>query len=188
MPEPGRPKKQTIYTVGHGERSYSELLSLLRKEGIQILADIRSVVRVKNATHFSKDNLADKLPTSGITYHHLKDLGARGRKSLRRSPNTGLSKAQQGYADYMLTEEFERALMQLLALSSIGLVAILSAEKDPGSGHQRFLSDALTARGVKVIHLIDMDTKLEHHLPARIEIKKNKIIYPAPGEQLSLFD
>lgn len=187
MPEPGKPKKQTIYTIGHGERSYDELISLLRLNGIQILADIRSVVRVKNSPHFNKEKLAEKLPTCGITYHHLKDLGARGRKAVRRSPNTGLPKGKQGYADYMLTEEFERALMQLLALSSIGLVALLNTEKDPAQGHQQFLADALVARGVKVIHIIDESSKIQHSLPKRVEIRKNKIIYPAPGEQLSLF-
>jgi uncharacterized protein (DUF488 family) len=107
------------------------LLKLLRQSGVQILADIRSVVNNRKYPFFNKEQMAEKLPTAGITYHHLKDLGARGRRGIRRSPNTGLPKAQQGYADYMLTDEFERALMQLLALSSIGRVAIFWIGKKP---------------------------------------------------------
>jgi hypothetical protein len=45
----------------------------------------------------------------------------------------------------------------------------------------------LTVRGIKVVHLSGEGHGMDHVLPAGIEIKKDKLVYPAPGEQLSLF-
>ena len=38
----------------------------------------------------------------------------------------------------------------------------MCAEKIPDHCHRNFLSDALVARGVEVIHLLDKDTRTPH--------------------------
>jgi len=187
MVEPGKRNKQTIYTLGHADLAFETFLARLRQAGIQILVDIRTVPRSKHVPHYNQEELKERLPAYGITYHHIKELGGKGRKPLRRSPNRGLPKTWQAYADYMLSEDFERGLMRLLALVSIGKVAVFCAEANWKQCHRKFLSDALMVRGHQVIHLGLNQDRIEHVLTPGLEIKKEKLTYPALGEQLSLF-
>lgn len=187
MAEPGKRSKQTIYTLGHSDLAFETFLSRLRKSKIQILVDIRSVAKSKYVPQFNQNVLKEKLPAFGITYHHLKEMGNKGKEPMRRSPNKGLPKAWQAYADFMQTEEFERGLLQLLALVSIGTVVLLCAEKHWDKCHRKLLSDALLVRGYHVVHLDGDGNRTIHSLTPGMEIKKNKITYPALGEQLTFF-
>jgi uncharacterized protein (DUF488 family) len=187
MSEQGKKKKTVVYSIGHSDHPFDVFLNMLRQAGVQILVDLRSIPQSKHVPQFNQKELMERLPATGITYHHLRELGGKGRKNLQRSPNSGLAKPWQAYADYMLTDEFERGLMQLMALISIGTVAVFCAEADWKKCHRRFLADMLTVRGIKVVHLSGEGHGMDHVLPAGIEIKKDKLVYPAPGEQLSLF-
>lgn len=187
MGEAGTHRKKTLYTLGHSTLPFEKFLNLLRQRGIQILADVRSLTNSKLFPEFRRIYLTEHLPGSGITYHHLKELGSRGRKPLARSPNTGLSKPWRVYADYMLTPDFERGIQQLLALANLGTVAVFCAEGDWRQCHRKFIADALQVRGHKIFHLDSLGHSSEHALPPRILIKAEKLTYPAAGEQLSLF-
>ncbi|MCK5241402.1 DUF488 domain-containing protein [bacterium] len=186
MAESGKRNKQTIATVGHSDMAFEMFVQMLRKADVQILVDIRTAPRSKQVPHFNQDELKERLPAYGITYHHIKALGGKGRKPIRRSPNRGLPKAWQAYADHMLSEDFERGLMRLLALVSIGKVAVFCAEAGWERCHRKFLADALTVRGYRVVHY-QLDQKAEHVLTPGLEIKKERLTYPASGEQLTLF-
>ncbi|MBN1594480.1 DUF488 domain-containing protein [candidate division FCPU426 bacterium] len=186
MVESGKKNKGIVYTIGHSDLVYEVFVNILRQAGVQILVDIRTAPHSKHVPHFDQAVLKEKLPASGITYHHIKELGGKGRKPLRRSPNKGLPKAWQAYADHMLTEEFERGLMRLLALASIGTVAVLCAEAKWERCHRKFLADAVMVRGMRVIHLA-ADQNTAHALTPGLEIQKEKLLYPALGEQLTLF-
>lgn len=179
--------KQTIVTLGCTQRSFDDLLALLRQSGAQIVADVRSNPNSRQAPEFSQKNLAERLPKLGITYHHLKELGGREREPLERSPNGGLAKPWQGYADYMLSEEFERSLRRLLALAAIGPVALLGAESDPQQCHRRLLADVLTARGLAVTHLDAAGKAVPHDVTPRMVVHDGKVTYPPSGEQMRLF-
>jgi uncharacterized protein (DUF488 family) len=187
MPEIKKRSRTTIVTLGYSNHKFESVLEILRKAGVQILADIRSVPNSTLLPSFNQEHLAEHLPKLGITYHHLKELSGEGRKIRMRSPNTGLPKAWQGYADHMLSDEFERGLIRLQALAMIGPVAILNIESDWKKCCRRFLADALTLRGLKVQHLDNGGTPVNHELTARCELQHGKIIYPAVGEQLPLF-
>ncbi|MCK5219766.1 DUF488 domain-containing protein [bacterium] len=176
-----------LFTIGHSNLAFDVFLENLRQAGIQILADVRTLPRSKHVPHFNRKELIEALPVLGITYHHIKELGGYGRESLLRSPNTGLPPAWQAYADYMLSDDFERGIRQIQALASIGLVALFCAEADWGKCHRRFIADALKVRGFQVFHLDSEGKSLEHELPPHVEIRKKRIIYPALGEQLSFF-
>lgn len=183
----GRRKKNTIYTLGHSDLALDKFVKALRRSDIQTLVDIRSIPRSRHVPHFNQDSLKEKLPASGITYHHLKELGGRGRKPAPRSPNTGLTKTWQAYADHMHSHDFERGLTQLLALASLGTVAVFCAEADWKKCHRRLLADMLLVRGFRVVHLVGDQPGLEHVLSAGAEVKKERLIYPAVGEQMRLF-
>jgi len=184
------PKKRTskaIITLGYSNRTFEDLLGLLRQAGTQIVADVRSTPHSRQMPQFNQASLAERLPKLGITYHHLRELGGKNRLEWERSPNTGLPKVWQGFADFMLTEEFERSLRRLLALAAIGPVAILCAEADYLKCHRQFIADALTARGMKVAHLDAEGQIFQHTMTPRLEVRHGKITYPAVGEQMPLF-
>jgi uncharacterized protein (DUF488 family) len=105
----------TIYTIGHSTRTLDEFLSILRVHEIQTLVDIRSFPMSRRLPHFNRESLDRELTAAGVEYVWKKDLGGRRSKSLPNSPNTGLRVAAfRNYADYMLTEPFQRAITELV--------------------------------------------------------------------------
>jgi uncharacterized protein (DUF488 family) len=179
--------KRAVVTIGYAHRTFPELCELLRRSGVQIVADVRSSPYSRQWPEFSRPQLAERLPKLGITYHHFKDLGGKGREESERSPNAGLPGAWRAYADHMRTETFARSLRRLTTLAVIGPVAILCTEADPAQCHRRLIADALTVLGLPVWHLDAAGTAVAHTLTPRLEVREGQITYPPVGEQLPLF-
>lgn len=98
--------------------------------------------------------------------------------------NIGLrSPGFRSYADHMATDQFRSAVKELLsaaATSSRRAGTIMCAEKLYWRCHRRFLSDHLTAKGVEVKHILDMDRLIEHNLTAGAVITADgSIEYPS---------
>ena len=104
----------TILTIGHSTRSLDDFIALLHSHGINRLADIRTVPKSRRHPHFAGDALARSLPAEDVAYRHFPGLGGL-RKPKRDSTNTGWRhEGFRGYADYMQTAEFARALEELI--------------------------------------------------------------------------
>src|SRR5689334_9785790 len=98
--------QKVTWTIGHSTRAWEEFISLLQSFQIELLIDIRNFPGSKRYPHFNKEILEKQLPSYGIRYFHLKELGGR-RKALPGSANTvWRNSAFRGYADYMETETF----------------------------------------------------------------------------------
>jgi len=108
----------SLYTIGHSTRSLDELVASLLAHGVATLVDIRAFPVSRRMPHFNRESLELELPKNGIGYVWMKELGGRRKKILQDSPNTGLrNDSFRNYADYMLTEEFGRAVDRLLTLA-----------------------------------------------------------------------
>ena len=108
----------TVYTIGHSTRTLDELIAALQGHGIDTLVDVRSFPMSRRLPHFNRESLERELPRCGIAYVWMKDLGGRRKKMRDDSPNTGLrNDSFRNYADYMLTEEFERGIGRLLEIA-----------------------------------------------------------------------
>ena len=95
-----------IFTVGHSTRSLDELVALLREHDVEVLADVRTAPGSRRLPHFSRPALAALLPTRGLAYVHLPELGG-FRRPRPDSPNDGWqNRSFRGYADYMSTSEW----------------------------------------------------------------------------------
>src|SRR5438045_3313904 len=104
---------KTIFTIGHSTRPLQEFLDILLSFDIQLLAYIRSFPGSRRYPHFNKEQLEKELNKGGIDYIHFKDLGGR-RKPLKDSHNNAWRvDAFRGYADYMETEPFKKAIGEL---------------------------------------------------------------------------
>ena len=119
-----------LYTIGHSTRTLDELIEALHVHSILTLADIRSFPMSRRLPHFNRESLEKTLPAAGIQYVWMKELGGR-RKTIRDdSPNIALRNSSfRNYADYMLTEEFQRAAASLIKMAEISRTAYMCAER-----------------------------------------------------------
>ena len=167
----------TLLTLGHSTRSAEELISLLRDNKVDLLADVRTVPRSRHNPQFNYDTLPHTLQAAGIEYRHCKDLGGL-RKARRDSINDAWRNASfRGYADYMQTPEFETALATLLALTAQHRVAIMCAEAVPWRCHRSLIADVVTARGGRVEHIIGNKTQ-PHQLTRFAVVDNGHVTYP----------
>jgi uncharacterized protein (DUF488 family) len=111
---------------------------------------------------------------------HMPGLGGLRRRR-PDSPNAGWKNASfQGYADFMLTPEFERGIKELLERASGARVAVMCAEAVPWRCHRSLIADALLARGVAVEHILGASRTQPHMLRPWARVDGTRVTYPAP--------
>ncbi len=79
------------------------------------------------------------LPSSGVKYFHLGSLGGY---------------RDEGYEEYMKTEDFQQALKKLENLAKEKKTVIMCLESYPGGCHRRYIAKKLEENGWKIQHLI----------------------------------
>jgi len=94
------------------------------------------------------------------------------------SPHVSLkSQGFRNYADHMVTRTFRENIERLLTFVRSGNACLMCAETLPFRCHRWILSDYLTANGVKVIHLIDIDKTSNHKLSAHARVEGSEVFY-----------
>lgn len=169
---------KTIYTIGHSDRSTTELLNLLQLNQIRKLIDIRAYPYSKRFPHFSQDALRCSVDEAGIDYHWAgKQLGGMREPSQAESHPGLTDGSMRGFAEYMQTPEFEKAIIHLINLAGKSPTAIMCAEKNAGSCHRSMISDYLTLNNITVRHILDSHTIETHQLNSQVRIECAKLIY-----------
>ena len=166
-----------ILTLGHSVRPQEQTLALLQENRISLLVDVRAYPRSRRNPQYNSDVVAAALQESGIGYRHLRALGGM-REPKVDSVNQGLAEGFRGYADYMQTPEFEAALSELIGLAERHSLAIMCAEAKPAECHRSLISDALSARGVKVRHIIGPGIVEPHTYTRSAEVRGTHVTYP----------
>jgi uncharacterized protein (DUF488 family) len=175
----------TVWTIGHSTRPLEELVALLRVHAIETVIDVRTVPRSRRHPQFEKHALTESLPRVAIGYVHMPGLGGL-RKPRKDSPNTGWrTQGFRGYADYMHTQAFERELAALMAFAGGARVATMCAEAVPWRCHRMLLSDALVARGVRVLHITDRGDPMPHALTPWVHRDGARLTYPPQQGELA---
>ncbi|HEY1242441.1 MAG TPA: DUF488 domain-containing protein [Bryobacteraceae bacterium] len=184
-PDP-RPLFGPVFTIGHSTHPLPDFLSLLQAHSIDLLADIRTVPKSRYNPQFNTGALPQPLAEAGIQYVHIPGLGGL-RHPRPDSPNSGWRNLSfRGYADYMQTPEFAKSLDELLRLAADHRVAIMCAEAVPWRCHRSLVSDALTVRGVQVLHIMTPQKADPHKLTSFARVHGDHILYPP--DTLELFD
>jgi len=180
----------TVWTIGHSTRSIEEFLELLALNQISRLVDVRSIPHSKRYPHFNTEALSRSLTESAISYTHLAELGGRRGKiaAVQPSPNSGWSKAPfRNYADYALTEPFQKGLESLLVIAEHERVAIMCSEAVWWRCHRRIITDHLVARGVEVMHILSNSAPERGTLTPFAEVTNERnVIYPPDQQKLAL--
>jgi len=174
-------KNKTIWTIGHSTRSLEEFVAMLDSVNIVTLVDIRTYPSSRRYPHFNKEALQDSLPSHGIEYIHLKELGGR-RRPVKNSVNTAWrNEAFRGYADYMQTKEFSKAVEKLEAIANKSPTAYMCSEAVWWSCHRSLVSDYLKWKGWTVMHIMDIAKFTEHPYTKPASIVDGSLSYRQPG-------
>lgn len=176
-----------LWTIGHSTRPIEDFIDLLRAHEIGLLLDVRTIPRSRHNPQFNNEALAQSSADAGICYRHSAQLGGL-RKPEKDSINTGWRHASfRGYADYMQTEQFEKAIEELMAYSGSQLMAIMCAEALPWRCHRSLIADALLARGRTVLHIMSKTKADRHKLTSFAAVDQGKLWYPNQGTAPRLF-
>jgi uncharacterized protein (DUF488 family) len=174
-----KPKKKTIFTIGHSTLALEELIELLRAHGVRRIIDIRTIPRSRRNPQYNRETLGPALRSRKIGYVHLKDLGGL-RRAKSDSKNIGWHNVSfRGYADYMQTPEFEAGLKRAIRLSAVKPSALMCAEAVPWRCHRSLVADALTARKFPVKHILSVTRANKHKLTSFARVRGERVTYPS---------
>jgi uncharacterized protein (DUF488 family) len=167
-----------IYTIGHSTRTLEDFQKLLGHYRIESVVDVRTVPKSRHVPHFHAEALTRTLSESGTEYYPMKRLGGL-RKPEEDSPNQGWRNLSfRGFADYMQTEDFRRALTEVIDLALKKRIALMCAEALPWRCHRSLIADALVLRNMKVQHIISPTSLETHQLTSFAVVIGERITYP----------
>lgn len=134
---------QAIWTVGYEKATQAAVIAVLRKAGVELLADIR-YLPLSRRPGFSKTGLRVAAEEARIAYRHFKQLGTppEGREAARRGDHAGL---ERSYAGQLELPEAMAQMAELRSLAQDRRVALLCFERDAASCHRSLLHAALFA-------------------------------------------
>lgn len=156
-----------LKTVGHSNRSLSELIDLLKTSSVSYVVDIRSTPHSTRFPHFNRLQLENSLRGTGIDYLYLGNLlgGQPG-------PDQDVASAKwtQGRLDPHLVsslkrgQRWKRGVQRLASLvkdrADHGQTGcLLCSEADPGRCHRSLVALEVAAKlpDLRVSHLISQD-------------------------------
>src|SRR3990172_6975559 len=169
---------RTIHTLGHSTRSIEVFMELLKAHRIELVVDVRRWPTSTRFPHFGRERLTASLATEKIDYLWREDLGGY-RKPSPDSLNIGWRVgAFRAYADFMLTDEFDRIMEELQCRAEALRLALMCAEAVPWRCHRQLLADAFLIRGWSVRHILEGDCQM-HTLTRFARPEGRVILYPA---------
>lgn len=182
-----------VFTIGHSTHSLPAFTTLLRRNRIEQVIDVRTLPRSRRNPQFDIDAIQTALRAGGFRYTHLPEAGGL-RQPVEGSVNDGWdNEAFRGYADYMGAPEFGEGLERIGRLASRRPTALMCAEADWRRCHRRLLSDALSVRGWRVRHILPRRPDGEagghrepHALTPFLVVDGGRISYPAAQGTLAL--
>jgi uncharacterized protein (DUF488 family) len=156
-----------VFTIGHSTHPIERFVALLKRNGIEALADVRSTPFSRFNPQFNKQRLAASLKDEGIDYLFLgKELGA-------RSDDPGCYQGDQvRYERLAATPAFKEGLARVKKEAGVRAVALMCAEKDPLDCHRTILVGRELARDGFALRHILADGKVEEHETALDRLMK----------------
>ena len=133
-------------------------------------------IDLKRARRYRLSTPGPYLPA--VTVTHYDDDYELTLDILPDSPNTAWRNVSfRGYADYMSSTEFEHGLTQLLKAASCAPTAMMCAEAVWWRCHRSMIADALCARGIEVMHILDAKHSMVHPMTAPARIVRGELTY-----------
>lgn len=146
-----------FFTIGHSTRPVTDFVGLLRVADVDVLVDVRTVPRSRTNPQYNQEALSAALSEFRIDYVHIAELG--GLRGKQRNIATHMNAfwvnaSFHNYADYAMTEPFQRGLTRLRKLGHTRRCAIMCAEALWWRCHRRIIADYLLNAGERVFHIL----------------------------------
>ena len=167
----------TIWTIGHSTHTLEKFIAMLESFSIELVVDIRSFPGSRRYPHFNKESLAVSLSKSNIEYMHLVDLGGRRKPKIDSRNNGWRHVAFRGYADYMETDSFKKAIVTVENLGNEKRLAYMCSEAVWWRCHRSLVSDYLKHKGWTVIHIMTVGKGEEHPYTSPARIVNGNLVY-----------
>jgi uncharacterized protein (DUF488 family) len=162
-----------ILTIGYEGASVESFLQTLKAAGVTRLLDVRELP-LSRRKGFSKNMLAGILVSAGIDYQHERAFGAPRHIRHRLREDGDLARYFTDFREYLSTQ---RAVLDSLAQTISGAVALLCYERNPAQCHRSVVAAAL-ARRVK--------TTVDHlSVPLHGPQQAPRASHPHPRQSLS---
>jgi uncharacterized protein (DUF488 family) len=175
----------TLLTIGHSTHPIDEFIELLKRHGVDEIADVRSVPKSRHCPQFNAAPLEESLRQARIHYTHIAKLGGL-RHGQKDSINLGWRNASfRGYADYMETQDFSEGLAELIRIARSRKTAIMCAEAVPWRCHRSLIADAMSVKGWEVRDIINSKDPTEHWLTPFLKVVDGRLTYPPLPEEQS---
>ena len=144
-----------IKTIGHSNHPIERFVELLKKGGVKLLVDVRSMPYSRRFPQFGREKLSKSLNDAGIDYRwEGESLG-------------GMGKGVKSYNEAAARPQFKAALDRVIETARNTDLCLMCAEKEPMDCHRTVLvSRRLAERGVAIEHLLADGTTRPH---AKIE-------------------
>ena len=139
-----------IFTIGHSNHPLDAFVDLLKRHGINAVADVRSQPFSRRLPHFNREELEPALRQRGIVYVFLgEQLGGRpGQPSLYDDAG------RVDYERVRMQEFFQHGLERLENARQKYTVALMCSEENPLACHRGLMiAPALAERGVASVHI-----------------------------------
>ena len=170
-------KAKIIYTIGHSTHPIEEFIKMLQSFAIKNLVDVRKLPGSRKYPQFNQDALRESLAEVGINYIYETNLGGR-RKVHKDSKNTSWRNPSfQAYADYMETEDFKNAVLELEQIALEAPTVYMCSEAVWWRCHRSMISDYLKVRGWNVQHIMGIGKSQEHPYTSPARIVDGEVVY-----------
>lgn len=162
-------EKKSLYSIGHGSRTASDFLTLLKNYQIEYLIDVRSQPYSKFNHHFNQNDLKFLLEKNGIKYVFLGD-------SLGGRPKDNSCYDSEGKVDYEIVKTkpfFIDGIERLKTAYRKELtIAMMCSESKPCECHRsKLIGQVLNKENIKIRH-IDENGRLKDQATVINELNK----------------
>lgn len=166
-----------IWTIGHSTHTIEKFIGILQSFHIEMLVDIRHFPGSRKFPQFNKPNLEIILPENNIGYMHLADLGGRRKVRAHSKNQVWHHPSFRGYADYMETDAFKKAIQILEETGMQYITAYMCAEAVWWRCHRSLVSDYLKVSGWEVWHIMDTGKAVPHPFTTPARIHEGQLSY-----------
>ena len=158
-----------IYTIGHSNSAASDFVDVLRRNGVQVIVDVRSAPYSQYAPQYNRETLAGTLADEGIDYLYAGEyLGGRPQDPTCYKHG----RVPTGKVDYLKLVDYvevakrswyRKGIERLIQIGSERPTAVMCTEEDPHNCHRyHLITPSLEARGLTVTHLRLKEEPEEH--------------------------
>lgn len=163
----------TIYSIGHSNKSLDEFYEILKSQDITCIIDVRSMPYSKHTPQFNKENISAYLKQKGILYAHFGiEFGARRNDCLIERTitknNHYVHQLQVDFIEGMKTSNFLHGIDRLTNAILQGFkISLMCSEANPLECHRfSFISRYLHEHNWAVKHITynsNDEITVEHH-------------------------